>query len=51
MKKQRKSILVLAVMAVFMSTALALPGLICAEEREPTAATSPAKHSLNEIYN
>ncbi len=51
MKKQQKSILVLAVMAFFMSTTLSLPGSVGAEEKEPTAATSPTKHSLDEIYN
>ncbi len=52
MKKQRKSILVLAVMAFFMSTTLSLPGLVGAQKKgRPTAATSPTKHSLNEIYN
>ncbi len=51
MKKRQKSIMVLAVMAFFMSTALSLPGLIGAQKKEPTAATSPTKHSLDEIYN
>ncbi len=51
MKKQQKSILVLAVIVFFMSTALSLPGLVGAEKNDPTAATSPPKHSLDEIYN
>ena len=51
MKKQPKSMLVLAVMAVFMATVLFSPGLIGAGELEPTGPpTTGTMYTLEEIY-
>jgi hypothetical protein len=51
MKKQRKSILVLAVMVAFVAMGLLLPGLIGAGDLEPTDPPDSTMHTLDEIYN
>jgi hypothetical protein len=51
MKKQQKSMLVLAVMAVFMGTVLFLPGLISAGELEPSDPPGPTMKTLQDIYD
>ena len=49
MQKQRKSILVLALVAVFMAAGLFLPGLSVAGDPEPTDSPGPTMHTLDEI--
>ena len=49
MNKQRKSILVIAVMVVFVAAGLFLPGLIGAGDLEPIAAPGPTMKTLDEI--
>jgi hypothetical protein len=52
MRKQQKSMLVLAVMAAFMATVMFLPGLIGAGELDPPdPPTTGTMHTLEEIYN
>ncbi len=54
MKKQKKSILVLAVMVVFIFTGLFLPGLVVAGDLGPPAAPTEdasAMYTLEDIYN
>jgi hypothetical protein len=54
MKKQKKSILVLAVMVAFVAMGLFLPGLIGAGDLEPTAGPDDpgsAMYTLDDIYN
>ncbi len=51
MKKQRKSILVLAVIVAFICAGLFLPGLIGAGNLEPSAAPGSTMHTLEDIYN
>jgi len=51
MKKQKKSILILAVMVVFVATGLFLPGLISAGDLEPSSPPGSTMHTLDEIYN
>ena len=49
MKKQRKSILVLAVMVVFVAAGLFFPGMIGAGDLEPSAAPGPTMKTLDQI--
>ncbi len=49
MTKQQKSILVLAIITVFVSAAFLLPKLIGAGELEPSAPPSPTIKTLDEI--
>lgn len=49
MKKQRKSILVLAVMVVFVAAGLFLPGMIGAGDLEPIAAPGQTMKTLDQI--
>jgi hypothetical protein len=51
MKKQKKSILVLAVMVAFVATGLFLPGLVEAGDLEPSASPGSTMHTLEDIYN
>ncbi len=54
MKKQKKSILVLAVMVVFICTGLFLPGLVVAGDLDqpvPPDDSDGAMHTLEDIYN
>ncbi len=51
MKKQKKSLLVLAVMVAFICTGIFLPGLIGAGDLEPNAAPGSTIHTLDEIHN
>jgi len=50
MRKQQKSMLVLAIITAFMAGALFLPGLIRAGDLEPTDPPAPTMHTLDEIY-
>ena len=51
MKKQRKSMLILAVMVAFVGLGLFLPGLIGAGDLEPSSPPGSTMHTLDEIYN
>ncbi|MFX0201171.1 MAG: DUF1566 domain-containing protein [Candidatus Hodarchaeota archaeon] len=50
MRKQQKSILVLATITVFVATALFLAGLVRAGNLEPSAPPGSTMHTLDEIY-
>lgn len=50
MGEQQKSILVLVVIATFVTTALFLPVVIRAGELEPDAAPGPTMYTLDDIY-
>ena len=50
MKKQRKSMLVLAVMGAFMATAMFSPGLVGAGDLEPPDPPTGTMHTLEQIY-
>ncbi len=54
MKKQRKSILVLSVLVLFISLSLSLPGLIIAGDLDPSVGPDDpgsAMYTLEDIYN
>ena len=51
MKKQQKSMLMLAVMVAFMLVGFFMPSLIGAGPLEPTGPPAPTMHTLEEIYN
>lgn len=53
MRKRQKTMLVLAVMAVFMATVLFLPGMLGAGSLDPpdTGSPVPTMRTLEEIYN
>ena len=50
MKKQKKWILVLATITVFMATALFLPGPVGAGNLDPSESPDSTMHTLEEIY-
>jgi hypothetical protein len=51
MNEQRKWTIVLATIAVFMTTAIFLPGLVRAGDLEPSAPPGATMKTLDEIYN
>jgi len=51
MRKQQKSMMVLAIVTVCISTVLFFPGLIGAGELEPPGPPTGTMHTLDEIYN
>ncbi len=51
MRKQKRSMLVLAVITAFIAMGLFVPGLVGAGDLDPTEQPGPTMHTLDEIYD